>query len=65
MFNVIRHKSSGPYNEHNVLKGFGHIIVDNPEFASIDQPLRALQTKYQRLINRFGGIVVVIICIIF
>jgi hypothetical protein len=47
------------------LKGFGHNIVDNLEFANIDQPLQALQTEYQRLINRFGGIVVVIICIIF
>jgi hypothetical protein len=44
------------------LKGFRHIIVDNLEFASIDQPLQALQIEYQKLKNRFGGIVVVIIC---
>jgi hypothetical protein len=43
------------------LKGFGHIIVDNLEFANIDQPLQAFQIEYQKLKNRFGGIVVVII----
>jgi hypothetical protein len=42
-----------------------HIIIDNPKFASIDQPLQALQAKGLNLINRYSDIVVVIVCIIF